>query len=175
MKSSRLILVFFVLCISCVGKKQEAKNENSVNASVNSGPPAAAWQDGCGFAFEFESNYYLFALGSNDVVKFSILNDSTYQIIYPNHPIKIKKIRIDTYESKSWVSYGNSGLTNCIDKKNKEILFGPDRLKYKTLDKDMIEVRFPPKSTWHFTRISEREMFISNGKFKLYFTEYTGG
>ena len=81
-------------------------------------------------------------------------------------------VRFDNYEGSSGVSYGNSGLTNCIDKKNKEILFGPDRLKYKMLAKDVIEVYFPNKSTWHFSGIAEREMFISNGKNKLNFTEF---
>lgn len=145
---------------------------NGENTTVNSGPPAAAWQDECGFTFEFESNNYFFALGDTDLVKFTVLNDTTYQVNYPSHTVKLKNVRFANYEGSSYVSYGNSGLTNCIDEKNNEILFGPDRLKYKKIGKDVIEVRFPRKSSWYFTRISEREMIISNGKYKLKFTVF---
>lgn len=172
MKSQLIILLFFVFCLGCVEKKQETNIDNVENVSANSGPPANAWQDECGFAFEFGSDNYFYALGNTKIVKLKILNDSTYQINYPKQPVRIKNVKFDNYEGKSWVSYDNSGLTNCIDKKNREILFGPDRLKYKMLAKDVIQINFPKKSIWHFTRISEEEMFISNGNIKLKFTKF---
>ena len=171
MKSQLIILLFFVFCLGCAEKKQQENIDSFENVSQKSGPPAAAWQDECGFAFEFNTNK-LFAIGTSDIVKFIVLNDSTYQVNYPNKPVSIKNVRFDTYEGKSWVSYGNSGLSNCINKKNKEILFGPDLLKYKILAKDVIEIQFPTKSTWHFYVISEREMEVSNGKKKVKLTEF---
>lgn len=171
MKSLNLILFISVFCFACAEKKQDKSIESDEKMSLNSGPPAAAWQDECGFAFEFSTNK-VFALGTIEIVELLVLNDSTYQVIYPKQPVTLKNVKFDNYEGKSWVSYDNSGLSNCIDKKNKEILFGPDRLKYRVLAKNVIEIQFPAKSTWHFHIISEREMEVSNGKKKVKLTEF---
>jgi len=83
-----------------------------------------AWADRCGFSFEFSLDT-IWALGVSNF-RYKKLNDSLFEIYYPEKNQILKDVRKDNYESGRYISFSNSGLSCCIDKTKNEIYFGAD-------------------------------------------------
>jgi hypothetical protein len=129
-----------------------------------------AWSDGCGFSFEL-GNDSIWAFGDK-YIKYERLNDSIFNIIYPNKPMVIKDAEIEFYEKSRYISFSNSGLTCCLDKNKNEIIFGADRLKFQKLSNNSIKVYFPLQSRWTISRVSDREIYIYNERNRTKYTQF---
>jgi len=103
-----------------------------------------AWADRCGFSFEFSLDT-IWALGVSNI-RYKKLNDSLFEIYYPEKNQILKDVRKDNYESGRYISFSNSGLSCCIDKTKNEIYFGADWLKFQILNNSSIKVFYPKKT-----------------------------
>jgi hypothetical protein len=166
-----LLLTTIISCNVESDKINPPKNEIKQDISIVQNMPTnniSAWSDGCGFSFEFHNNS-IWAMGVENI-KYERLNDSIFNIIYPNKPMVINDVKIESNENSRYISFSNSGLTCCLDKN--EIIFGADRLKFQKLSNNSIKIFFPKKSTWKISRISDREIYISNEKNRIKYTEF---
>ena len=100
------ILSFIFIFVFLLGCSQNANNQNildtkdemsSSNERSNEMPTNQinAWTDGCEIAMEFAGDNTIWALDSK-TIKYSKINDSVFEIIYPKEPTIIKNINIQT-------------------------------------------------------------------------------
>jgi len=168
-----LLLITIISCNIESEKINPSKNEAEQDISLVQNMPTNninAWSDECGFAFELHSNS-IWAMGVENI-KYERLNDSTFNIIYPNNPITINDVKIESSENSRYISFSNSGQTCCLDKNKNEIIFGADRLKFQNISKNSIQIFFPTNSIWEISRVSDRYIYISNKKNRIKYTAY---
>ena len=175
------ILSFIFIFLFMLGCSQNANNQNtqdtqdemsSSNERSNEMPTNQinAWTDGCEIAMEFARDNTIWALDSK-TIKYSKINDSVFEIIYPKEPTIIKNIDIQTIGNLKYVSFHKS-LGNRINNEQNEIYFGADRLKFQTISKESIKVFYPSKSIWKIARISNSEIYIYNSSNKTRYQQF---
>lgn len=168
-----LLLTTIISCNIESEKINPPKNDAKQDISLVQNMPTNninAWSDGCGFSFELHSNS-IWAMGVENI-KYERLNDSTFNIIYPNNPITINDVKIEFYENSRFISFSNSGQTCCLDQNKNEIIFGGDKLNFQKLSNNSIKVFFPTNSIWKISRVSDREIYITNKKNRIKYTAF---
>lgn len=153
---------------SIIPKNEENKKLLSLEIPTNH---INAWMDKCGFSFELNTDT-MWAMGEHNI-RYKRLNDSLFEVYYPENYRILDDIRIENYDGGRFISFSNSGLGCCVDKTKNEIYFGADRLFFKIINANTIKVFYPQKSIWKISRISEREIYIYNEKNKIKYTEFT--
>jgi len=176
MKIKLISFLFTTLIISCNLGNKKTNTDHKVEVietTLSNEMPTNhinAWMDDCGFSFEFNGDT-IWALGEHKI-RYERLNDSLFEIFYPEKPMIIKDVRIENYEGSRYISFSNSGLGCCLHKTKNEIQFGADRLSFQKISDNSIKVFFPHKSFWKISRVSEREIYIYYEKNKIKYTEF---
>lgn len=175
MKKILIKILFITTITSCniANEKKYQENEAEKDKHPLQNMPTNninAWSDECGFSFELHTNS-IWAFGS-EIIKYERLNDSIFNITYPENVTIIKDVKIESYENKRYISFSNSGLSCCLDQNKNEIIFGADRLKFQKIANNSIKIFFPKKSSWNISRISDREIYIYNKKNRVKYTEF---
>jgi hypothetical protein len=168
-----LMTIVFMSCNYNGSNKSETEShETESNHSLNQEMPTNrihAWSDGCGFSFELHEGT-MWAFDGNEI-RYNRLNDSIFEVIYPEKPQIFKNFKIQTYEGGRYISF-DKNQAYCLDETKNEIPFGADRLKFEIVSSNSIKVFFPKKSTWKISRISDEEIFIYNEKNKVEYKRF---
>ena len=181
------IFVLLLLFISCNinNNNKEVTNQTTSELNLLDGE----WTDQTGsmsFGVYTREDTNIIHAFDTTIIKYKKLNDTLYQIIYPEK-LLLTNVEIESFYDKEniigkgvllheWISIDKFWSYD-FNSKNEEIIFGADDLKIKKISRNKIIIIFPKESFWIVKKDGDNiEIYNKNNKYrKNIYTPVIGG